>query len=380
MPQRQCVFVHSPEIEQYHYPPDSPFKTQRAAQTRALLISMGLFEGEGRREVAPVAATRAEAELFHTPAYLDILARTAGGDFVAADLESGLGTPETPVFRDQLTYAMLAAGASLTGARALLDGSADIAFNPSGGYHHAYADRAGGFCYINDVVLACRVLRDAGKRVFCLDLDAHHGNGTQAAFYGDPAVLTMSLHESGATLYPWGGFEDEIGESPGRGFNVNMPLPAGTDDDAFELAFRNSVLPLLSAYNPDVIVLELGMDVLTGDPLTHLCMTNNAFADVLPALLAHNKPMLVTGGGGYHPRNTARGWALAWTVLCGLEETNDEWVGMGGVFLGSSEWAAGLRDMKTYSQQQDHDRVHAEIRTSLDKLRRLVFPIHNILP
>ena len=176
-------------------------------------------------------------------------------------------------------YASLACGATLTGAELILSGEADIVFNPSGGFHHAKAQKASGFCYLNDIVLGCLRLTDKGKRVLYLDVDAHHCDGVQEAFYARKDVMVISLHESGKTLFPWAGFENEIGEGPGLGFNVNVPLPIGIFDEAYMTGFNQIVLPLIKAYKPDVIVLELGMDALAGDPLVHLSLTNNTYAD-----------------------------------------------------------------------------------------------------
>jgi acetoin utilization protein AcuC len=375
---RKAAFIHSGQIEKYHYPEQCPFKTERAAMTKAILKSHALYEGDNREEVAPIAATEDEVLSFHTPEYIKTLKRVSTGKLDERDLFAGLGTEETPVFHDLYDYAVLAAGGSITAAKLIIDGKADIAFNPSGGYHHACADKAGGFCYINDVVLACNVLASSGRRIFCLDIDAHHGNGTQEAFYSDPNVFTVSFHESGTTLYPWGGFENETGEGSGTGFNVNLPLPKGTDDDAFCFAFRQIVPPLLAFFNPDVILVEIGMDVLLGDPLTHLAMTNNAFADVIPDVLAFENPVIATGGGGYNPDNTARGWALAWLVLCGLESAVEEPLGMGGVFLGSTEWKAGLRDMRAYARGEEHSKIHTSINNSVDRIKDSVFKLHGI--
>lgn len=339
---------------------------------------MGLYLDNNSREVAPRPATEKELRLFHTPEYLESLRRISHGDFRADDLYIGIGTEETPVFRDLYPYAELAAGGTIIGAEMILYGDADFVFNPSGGYHHAMAGSAGGFCYINDVVIGCKVLAAQKKRVFCLDLDAHHGNGTQTAFYKDPSVFTVSFHESGKTLYPFGGFEDEIGDGAGFGFNVNVPLPAGTDDDIFMNAYKEIVPPLLQAYKPDAIVLEIGMDILSVDPLTHLSMTNNAIADVLPFLRDSEIPLLVVGGGGYNPEHTARGWALAWTVLGGKEPDHDMSIGMGGTFLGNSEWGAGLRDQHVYSRGEEKEKTLSEVTHTIDIIKKTVFPIHNI--
>jgi acetoin utilization protein AcuC len=375
---RNGAFIHSKEIERYHYPPECPFKTERAAATRQILCSMGLYTVDAASEVSPRPATKPELLLFHEPEYLEALQRVSHGDLRAEDLHRGIGTQDTPVFSDLFPYAELAAGATITGVELILNGTASYVFNPSGGFHHAFPAAAGGFCYINDVVIGCKILKANGKRVFCLDLDAHHGNGTQAAFYGDPDVFTVSFHETGKTLFPWGGFEDEIGEGQGVGYNVNVPLPAHTDDDTFVLAFRKIVPPLLEAYNPDVIVLEIGMDILSVDPLTHLSMTNNAIADTLPFLRDTGIPLLMLGGGGYNPEHTARGWALAWTILCGREPDADLSIGMGGVFLGNAEWGAGLRDGRIYTTGEDMVEIRKQVEHVIHTIQQKVFPIHKI--
>jgi len=380
MSNRALAFLYSPEIEGLSYPPDCPFKTQRSGLTRLRLLSFGLLGGEGRAEVLPRKATRTELEAFHTPAYLDELERAVAGDLTVAGLHMGLGGPDTPVFRDLYEYGSWACGAALAAADLLLAGDATVAFNLLGGFHHAMADRAGGFCYLNDVVLACHRLAASGRRVAYVDLDAHHGDGVQAAFYRRRDVLTLSMHESGHTLYPWGGFESEIGEGPGLGFNVNLPLPAGTYDDAYLGAFDAVAVPLLRAYKPDVIVLELGMDILAGDPLTHLHMTNNVVADVVQQIMNHDCPVLVAGGGGYHVENTVRGWALAWRTFCGEGDEDAYGLGLGGVMLGSSEWAGGLRDRTLVVTEERRAEVDAALRGTIDRLAQTVFPHHGLDP
>jgi acetoin utilization protein AcuC len=209
-------------------------------------------------------------------------------------------------------------------------------------------------------------------------VDAHHGDGTQALFYNRADVFTISLHESGRTLYPWGGFEDEIGEGPGLGFNANLPLPAGTYDEAFLPAFDRFVVPLLTAYAPDVAVLELGMDTLAGDPLTHLHMTNNVVVDVLERLMALRCPLLVAGGGGYHVENTVRGWALAWRTCAGEGDADEFSAGLGGIMLGSSEWAGGLRDRVLPVTREQRAAVEPELAATLQRAMQLVFPHHGL--
>lgn len=375
MDMSKAFFVHSDTIEQHHYPPDCPFKTERAGQTLRILRSMGYHTGE---LAAPRAADDEELTAFHTQHYIEILARAVAGDLDAEGLFMGLGTPETPVFKDLVSYSRLAVGGSLVAADLILSGAATVVFNPSGGFHHALPEMAGGFCYLNDVVLALKRLSNAGRRVLCLDIDAHHGNGQQFAFYDSPAVFTISTHESGKTLYPWGGWVDEIGDGDGRGYNVNVPLPAGTDDEIYGLVFKEIVPPLIKAYAPDVIMLEIGMDILATDPLTHLGMTNNAVADAIPLLTQFQVPLLVTGGGGYQPDDTARGWALAWTALCGIDIETDLYIGLGGTFLGSTEWKAGLRDKQSFRRGDEKRAIVDELEQTVTSIKRNVFPIHGI--
>jgi acetoin utilization protein AcuC len=373
------VFVHSEALDRGGYPRECPFNTARAGMTYRTLSRTGLLTGSDRRVVAPRALTRAELERFHEPAYLDALERAGHGEHDLGALWMGLGTPDCPLFEHMFEYVSLAAGGTVTAAELLLAGEARVAFNPSGGFHHARAGRAAGFCYVNDVVLACLTLADAGKRVLFLDVDAHHGDGVQEAFYGRSDVMTVSLHESGDTLFPGTGAETEIGEGAGLGYSVNFPLPVGTHDAAFLRIFDRGVMPLVKAYDPDVVVIELGMDALAGDPLAHLHLSNNAYADVLERVLGWGIPILATGGGGYHVENTVRGWALCWSVLVGDQEHHDAMsYGMGGVMLETTEWSGGLRDRALLSDAGRRSGVERAIDETLRKVATLVFPLHGI--
>ena len=384
MNDRRMAFVYSPEIEALSYPPDCPFKTQRAGITRQRLKSFGLLNDgvgnpdSGHFEFEPQRATIAELKQFHTAHYLEEIQRAASGDLTVDGLRMGFGGPDTPVFKDMFEYGAWACGAGLAAADLLLHNRADIAFNLVGGFHHAFPERAGGFCYLNDVALACLKLADAGKRVLYLDVDAHHGDGVQAAFYNRKDVMTISLHESGKTLYPWGGFEHEVGEGIGRGFNVNIPLPPETYDEAFLTAFDSIALPLAVAFAPEALVLELGMDILAGDPLTHFRMTNNVVVEIAERLLKLNCPMLVAGGGGYHVENAVRGWALAWRTFCGENDESEFGFGMGGVMLASSEWAGGLRDRVLPVSNQQRAAVEPELQATIQNIVKNIFPLHGL--
>ena len=380
MNDRKLAFLYSPQADALSYPPDCPFKSQRAGMTRLRLQSFGLLGDENHFEFEPRRASIMELKRFHTTHYLEELQRAADGDLTFDGFQMGLGASDTPVFKDMFECGALACGAGLTGAELLLHGRADVAFNLLGGFHHAFSDHAAGFCYLNDVVLSCLALAEAGKRVLYLDLDAHHGDGVQSAFYNHKEVLTISLHENGRMLFPWGGFENELGEGAGYGYNVNVPLPAETYDEAYLTAFDSVVVPLAENFRPDALVLELGMDILAGDPLTHLRMTNNVVVEIVERLMKLNCPILVAGGGGYHAENTVRGWALAWRTFCGENDECDFAMGMGGVMLGSAEWAGGLRDRVLPVSAAQRASVESELYATIINIYKTIFPLHGLEP
>lgn len=376
---RKAAFIHSPQLDKFGYPPDCPFNSSRAGKVREVLNSIGLLAGSNRCQIAPKPIAESTLEKFHTTHYLHALQSAAKGRFDVESFNMGIGSPDCPVFRDMYDYAVLACQATLTAVNLILSGDIDLAFNPSGGYHHAGPELAAGFCYINDVAIACLLLAEAGRRVFYLDVDVHHGDGVQNAFYTRNDVMTISLHESGKTLFPGTGFADEIGKGDGEGYCINVPFPAGTYDQVYMKAFNAIVLPLIKAYEPDVIVFELGVDALAGDPLAHLQLTNNTYADIIYHLLDFNTSILMTGGGGYSIDNTVRAWALAWSVLCGADaESQDADIGFGGVMLESTDWPSGLRDRQLPVDNRRRDTIELDIESTIQTIKADVFPFHGL--
>jgi acetoin utilization protein AcuC len=372
----RAAFIHSPEIEKYQYPPECPFRTERASLARQTLLSMDLLDGKRRVEVPPQAASRETLLEFHAERYVDALEAAPRGYLDAAAFNMGIGTPDCPVFPGMYEYAALACGASIAGAELILSGEADFAFNPSGGYHHAHASRAGGFCYINDAVFACLRLAAAGKRVLFLDIDVHHCDGVQDAFYDRKDILVLSFHEDPRMLFPGTGMEDEVGVGEGKGYTVNVPLPAGLYDEAYLKIFRAVAPPIIKKFQPEVIVLEAGMDMLAGDPLAHLNLTNNAYADIAEYLAGLRLPILALGGGGYHVKNTVRGWALLWSIFCGESSSADDMsFGMGGVMLETTDWRGGLRDRVLVPDAKQRGEVEPALVATLEKVRANVFPL-----
>ncbi len=378
--ERKAAFIYSPKLHEYHYPQECPFNTGRAEKVRNTLRSMGILtNGEMAREFEPETADRSDLEKIHRPRYLDALMDAAEGKYGYESLHMGIGSPDCPVFKDIYRYPAMACGASLKGVELILAGEVDLAFNPSGGFHHAGPELAAGFCYMNDVALACYVLAEHGKRVLYLDVDVHHGDGVQDVFYERDDVLTISLHENGRTLFPGTGFIDEIGRGPGEGYSVNLPFIPGTYDDVYLYAFKETVLPLILAYSPDVIVFELGADTLAGDPLAHLKLTNNAYVEIIEDLLRVNKPILMTGGGGYNVENTVRAWALAWSVMSGTDSfLQDLNIGLGGVFMESTDWHGGLRDRTVPVSDQEKSVIIPAVQSVIDEVKARIFPYHEV--
>ncbi|MCK4237431.1 MAG: acetoin utilization protein AcuC, partial [Candidatus Krumholzibacteria bacterium] len=220
----RAAFINSGRLSEFSFSEEHPFKPERVAKVYRMCKARGLLSDPGVRVIKVDKAIDGVLERFHRAEYVDILREAGKGREVDLEmLRYGVGSAENPIFKGIYEFSALSATASLTAARLVAEGVGS-AFNPCGGFHHAHPDRASGFCYVNDVVIAINELREMGKRVAYVDIDAHHGDAVQEAYYSDPSVLTISAHETGKTLFPWGGFENETGEDAGRGFNINIPL------------------------------------------------------------------------------------------------------------------------------------------------------------
>ncbi len=346
----RSVFVGSDALGSFSFSEDHPFKPERIGLVKKMCSERGLLSG---RDIAIEEVEEGEPgvlERFHTPEYIDALRRADSGMDVDVDmLHHGIGSPENPIFKGVYRFCELSAAASLTAARRVSSGSL-TAFNPCGGFHHAHPDRASGFCYVNDVVIAIDELRANGLRTAYIDIDAHHGDAVQETYYSGNEVLTISMHESGKTLFPWSGFEREMGKGDGGGFNINLPLEPDTDDEIFLHIFGKVVIDALALFAPDVVVLLAGADMLSTDPLTHLRLTNNGYIEAVKMMHEHHPRIVALGGGGYNMNDAVRAWTLLWAELSG--QTLEEGYGgaLGGVFLGdASLQGSDLKDMRSYT-------------------------------
>ncbi|HEY0637747.1 MAG TPA: acetoin utilization protein AcuC [Pseudonocardiaceae bacterium] len=270
--------------------------------------------------VEPEVAPDSELLRVHTPGYLEaVRAAPAHGE----NLAYGLGTADNPVFDRMHEASALVVGGSLAAAERIASGETRRAINIAGGLHHAMAGNAAGFCVYNDCAVAISWLLDHGfDRIAYLDVDVHHGDGVQAAFYDDPRVLTVSLHQHPATLWPCTGAARELGEGEGHGTSVNLALPPGTRDPQWLRAFHAVVPSVLRAFRPQLLVTQCGVDTHREDPLADLALTvdgHRAIYRVLRDLAEEHADgrWLALGGGGYSLlRVVPRSWThLLATVL-----------------------------------------------------------------
>ncbi|MEV0145113.1 MULTISPECIES: acetoin utilization protein AcuC [unclassified Nonomuraea] len=282
----------------YNFGPSHPLAPVRIELTMALARELGVLD---KVEVAGCEpAGDDELAMVHDRGYIQAVKRVSATG--APDLSAGLGTADNPAFAGVHEASALIAGASLAAARAVWEGTAEHAVNVAGGLHHAMAATASGFCVYNDPALAIAwLLRQGATRVAYVDVDVHHGDGVQAAFYDDPRVLTISLHESPHTLFPGTGFAEETGA---EGTAVNVALPAGCGDTGWLRAFDAVVPPLLREFRPEVLVTQHGCDSHALDPLANLMLSVDGQRTAYAALhrLAHETAggrWIVTGGGGY---------------------------------------------------------------------------------
>ena len=374
---RKAVFLHSEQLERFPYPASCPFNTSRASGVCKLAGSMGLLSGANVKLIEPKPAQRPVLKKFHTARYLNALKAADTGRYQADALRMGIGTGDCPVFSGMYSYSELACGATVLGAEMILEGKADVAYNPSGGLHHAMEERASGFCYMNDVALGCQVLAEAGKKVLYLDVDVHFGDGVAQFFYERSDVMTISMHEGGRTLFPGTGFVNEIGEGAGKGYCVCVPLPVGTYDSAYQRVFNAVVVPLVEAFAPDAVVFQMGADALAGDPLAHLCLTNNTYVEIINLLLRLGVPVLMAGGGGYNVENTVRAWTLGWAVLCGADVPAAN-IGTGAVMLESTDRLGQLCDKELTVSNQQRGVVEPRIAAVIESIKSAVFAIHGL--
>ena len=366
----------------YDFGPQHPLRPARVQLTMALARSCGLLEQV--RVAGPAAVSGADLTRVHELDYLAAVKAAGRGD---ADPRFGFGPGDNPPFPGMHEAATRVCGATVAAAEAIRSGAALHAFSPAGGLHHAMADRASGFCVYNDPAVAIAWLLDQGvERIAYLDVDVHHGDGVEAIFAGEPRVLTVSLHESGRYLFPGTGFAHEVGEGPARGTVANLPLPPSTTDDLYLAAFDAVVPALVRAFQPEVLVTQLGCDTHYSDPLAHLGLTVGAYRQLAGRLhdLAHTVTegrWLATGGGGYQwAAVVPRAWCTYLAEMVGAELPTqlpeaylDEAADRFGALIDPD-----MADEVVALRSEHRSRVEAELGRTIEVARSNLFPLHGL--
>jgi acetoin utilization protein AcuC len=377
------TMVWEEALAAYDFGPEHPLRPARVQLTMALARSLGLLDRAG--VVPPAAPTGADLTRVHDLDYL--AAVQAAGESGRAMLAHGIGPGDTPSFLGMHEASVRVCGASMAAAEAVLSGAAAHAFSPAGGLHHAMRDRASGFCVYNDPAVAIAWLLDQGvERIAYVDVDVHHGDGVQAIFAQEPRVLTVSVHESGRYLFPGTGFSHEVGEGAARGSIANLPLPPSTTDDLYLAAFDAVVPALVRAFEPELLVTQLGCDTHYSDPLAHLGLTVAAYRQLASRLhdLAHTVASgrwLATGGGGYQwAAVVPRAWCGYLAEMVGAELPErlpaaylDEVAERFGVALDPE-----MADEVVALRSDHRPRVEAEVGRAIELARQNLFPLHGL--
>ena len=354
------AFIYHPDYLRYQFGPSHPFKPIREKYTLDLLRELRVFDGKVKY-YEPTPANEEDLLLVHSKEYVD---------FVKRMCEQGYGYldyGDTPAIKGLYEGACSVVGGSILGAKLLMDGDVSHAFNPGGGLHHAKQDSASGFCVFNDVAITTRFLKKTYglKKIAIVDVDGHHGDGTQEILYSEP-VLKISTHRIG--IFPGTGYVDEVGVNAGKGYSVNIPLPRGADDKAYLYAFNEVVPPLIEMYKPEMIINQFGVDGHYQDPLVGLALTTGIYQEVSRIIhdLAHKfsgGKLLILGGGGYNVHNTTRCWATMFvTVSEALPET-------------SKKKYRELLDKKILIPNRG---ALDTVRKTVEKIKRDIFPIHGL--
>ncbi|MCB8932313.1 MAG: hypothetical protein M9921_08615 [Fimbriimonadaceae bacterium] len=326
----ESPFFYHPRMLAYDFGPRHPLKPERLRRAVELIGQWGIAPndpGEGRLE---------DVLRVHDPLFVETVEGLSRGAFVNESVRrlTGFGTIDNPVFAGMFEASLAYVAGSVRAAEAVRDG-ARLAFGLAGGLHHAHRSRASGFCVFNDAAIALSVLRERFSRVAYIDIDVHHGDGVQFLFEEDPQVLTCSIHESPASLFPGTGRADDVGPA---GTAVNVPLAAGTTGDVWLWAFEHGILEPITRFEPEAVVLQMGTDAHVDDPLGHLRVSAQEWLRAVVLVRELGLPIAALGGGGYNLDNVPRMWGAACVALAGgvvpdtLPEDLAETWGIAGTF------------------------------------------------
>jgi len=319
---KRISYFYDSNVGNYYYGQGHPMKPHRIRMTHNLVLNYGLYKK--MQIYRPRHASEAEMTKFHSDDYIDFLRLVSPdnmNEYSKQLIRFNVGE-DCPVFDGMFQFCQISAGGSLGGAVKLNHGEADIAINWAGGLHHAKKSEASGFCYVNDIVLAILELLKYHSRVLYIDIDIHHGDGVEEAFYTTDRVFTLSFHKFGE-YFPGTGDIRDIGVGPGKYHSANFPMKDGIDDSNYENVFRPIVQSIMDTFQPEAVVIQCGADSLSGDRLGCFNLSSKGHGECVKFVSSFGKPLLVLGGGGYTIRNVSRVWTYE-TALLLKTDLNEE--------------------------------------------------------
>ncbi|OQV21135.1 putative histone deacetylase 1-B [Hypsibius exemplaris] len=316
-------YFYDAAIGNFYYGIHHPMKPHRIRLTHSLILAYGLYRQ--MNVYRPRTASSLEMTRFHAHDYISFLKRVQAdnekfiGKVPSRNFNVGYSAEDCPAFEGLYKFCQLSTGGSISGALQLNTKMADIAINWAGGLHHAKKAEASGFCYVNDIVLAILELLKHHQRVLYVDIDVHHGDGVEEAFFTTDRVMTVSFHKYNGTFFPGTGHMNDIGVDRGKYYSVNVPLHDGIDDASYALIFEPVMEKVVQFYDPQAIVLQCGADSLAGDRLGCFNLSTVGHGKCVAYMKRFNRPLLLLGGGGYTIRNVARCWTNETAVALDAE-------------------------------------------------------------
>lgn len=294
----------------------------RVQMTHSLIVNYGLYKYMDTKK--PFHASYDNLINFHSEDYINFLSTVSSDNMneLVNDLHKFNIKEDCPIFSGLFDYCKLTAGGSILAAQKLNSGEYDIAINWAGGLHHAKRSEASGFCYVNDIVLGILELLKVYERVLYIDIDVHHGDGVEEAFYTTDRVMTLSFHKYG-DFFPGTGMISDVGYGKGKNYAVNVPLKDGIDDESYQQIFKPIVSRIMETYGPSAIVLQCGADSISGDKLGCFNLTNIGHGECVKFVRSLNVPTILLGGGGYTVENVSKVWAYDTAMALGVDIQKD---------------------------------------------------------
>lgn len=403
---KKAILIDSDKFQNYDFGPQHPLTPKRLILTHNLIESIGMFDDPEVGLEEARFATDEEVGLIHGEEFIKLLKVASRPDAPMSMWEIGLGPGDNPIFEGMYDSSRLYVGGSLVAADLIMNGETKHAFNISGGLHHALGskainvngetvdtgrdDRASGFCILNDcAITAAYLIKNYGvQKIMYIDVDAHHGDGTQWIFYHLNNVLTCSIHQDPRTLFPGSGYVGEIGLDEGQGYSVNIPVPPYTFEEPYLYALNEIIPPIAKKYKPEIIITQLGVDTHFTDPLTNFLLTTNTYKKIAKFFYDLTDDVcdgkwLALGGGGYSPDVVGKTWTIYFAQMADYEipeSVPESWRSLCKELIGKAPTPYFLdkENPLTRLRVEDQELIKNRVSEVVDKVKETIFPILEI--